>query len=203
MTQRILVIGGGFAGLWAAAGAARVLDAAGVEPGRIEVALLNPDATHAIRVRCYEAVLAPARVPLDAVLGPIGVRRIEGRATAIDTEAGLVRAGASAIPYDRLILAAGSQIWRPPVPGLAAHGFDVDTLDGAARLAEHMARLGAGPEAGARTAVVIGAGLVGIEIACESRERVAAAFGADPAAIRVILLDHAAEPGAGMGPAAL
>ncbi|MBY0329816.1 MAG: FAD-dependent oxidoreductase [Acetobacteraceae bacterium] len=208
MPQRILVIGGGFAGLWAAAGAARALDAADVPPEQVEIALVNPDPFHAIRVRCYEAALDPARVPLDAVLGPIGVRRIEGMASAIDTgRRAVTLRDRTVLAYDRLILAAGSQLWRPPVPGLAEHGFDVDTLVGAARLAAHMDALGE-PGEGAWSAIVIGGGLVGIEIACELRERLGAARARaglpdNAAAIRVLLLDHAAEPGAGMGAAAL
>lgn len=206
MPRRILVIGGGFAGLWAAAGAARALDAADVPPERVEIALVNPDPFHAIRVRCYEAALDPARVPLDAVLGPIGVRRIEGAASAIDAGRRAVTLhDGTVLAYDRLILAAGSQLWRPPVPGLAKHGFDVDTLAGAARLAAHIDTLGE-PGEGAWSAIVIGGGLVGIEIACELRERLGAAragLPGDTTAIRVLLLDHAAEPGAGMGAAAL
>lgn len=207
MTRRILVLGGGFAGLWAAAGAARALDQAGAAD--VEVALVNPDPFHVIRVRCYEAELAPIRVPLDAVLGPIGVRRIEGRATAIDPVRRRVTLETESLAYDRLILATGSQLWRPPVPGLAEHGFDVDTLAGAERLQAHIAALAAAAEAPGRwTAVVLGAGLVGIEIACELRARLlaaraAAGLPAVPEAIRVLLLERGAEPGAGMGPAAL
>jgi NADH:ubiquinone reductase (H+-translocating) len=54
MVPRVLVVGGGFAGLWAAAGAARTLDQFGAS-GAAEVVLVNPDPFHVIRVRCYEA----------------------------------------------------------------------------------------------------------------------------------------------------
>jgi len=63
MVPRVLVVGGGFAGLWAAAGAARALDQFGAA-GAADVVLVNPDPFHVIRVRCYEADLAPVRVPL-------------------------------------------------------------------------------------------------------------------------------------------
>ena len=198
-TRRLLVLGGGFAGLWAAAAAARAIEAAGATG--IEVALVNPDAVHVIRVRCYEADLAPVAVPLDAVLGPIGVRRIEDRAIGIDPAARRVALAGGAIDYDRLVLAAGSALHRPPLPGVEA-ALDVDTLAGGGRLAAHLAGLAARGEVDGRwTAVVIGAGLVGLEIACELRERLLAA-GAPADAARVVLLDHAATPGAGMGPAA-
>ncbi len=204
MQGRILVLGGGFAGLWAAAAAARALDRAGAADA-IEVALVNPDPFHVNRVRCYEADAPDAiRIPLAGLLGPIGVRRIEGTALAIDParRVAVVRDPAGALAnheWDRLVLATGSALWRPPVPGLAAHGLDVDTAGGAARLGQHLAGLAARQGEGRGTAVVIGAGLVGIEIACELPARLRAA-GADPA--RVLLIDHAAEVGAGMGAAA-
>jgi NADH dehydrogenase len=214
MTRRILVVGGGFAGLWAAAAAVRAL---GPAPGDIAVALIDPGAFHVIRVRCYEDALEEARIPLDEVLGPIGVRRIAGTVTGLDPgrRAVTVRDTASGAAteerYDRLILAAGSALARPAVPGIAEHGLDVDTMAGGLALRRHIARLAARPaadgEAGRWTAVVLGAGLVGLEIACELRGRLRAARAAaglpdDDRAIRVLLLDHGPAVGAGMGPAA-
>ncbi|MFL5255713.1 MAG: NAD(P)/FAD-dependent oxidoreductase [Rhodopila sp.] len=213
MVPRVLVVGGGFAGLWAAAGAARTLDQFGAS-GAAEVVLVNPDPFHVIRVRCYEADLAPVRVALDAVLGPIGVCRVEGRATGIDRRRRMVPVqltdgGAiTDLSYDRLVLAAGSALARPSIPGLAEHAFDVDTYGGGERLARHLAALGAGSAGlGRWTAVVIGAGLVGLEIACELPARLQAAqqaAGVDQTAepVRVVLLDHSPICGTGMGSAA-
>ena len=52
--KRILVLGGGFAGLWSAVGAARKLDELGLGSEAVEVTLVNRDAFHSIRVRNYE-----------------------------------------------------------------------------------------------------------------------------------------------------
>ena len=82
--QRIVVLGAGFAGLWSAIGAARKLDELGVGPGRVEVTLVDRSAFHSIRVRNYEAELEDTRIPLDDVLRPIGVRRVEAEAADID-----------------------------------------------------------------------------------------------------------------------
>ena len=82
--QRIVVLGAGFAGLWAAIGAARKLDELGIGPDRVEVTLVDRSAWHSIRVRNYEADLDATRVPLDEVLGPIGVKRVEAEVTDID-----------------------------------------------------------------------------------------------------------------------
>ncbi|RVU18720.1 NAD(P)/FAD-dependent oxidoreductase [Methylobacterium oryzihabitans] len=212
MTHGIVVVGGGFAGLWSAAAAARLRDDLGLSDA-IPITLVSPDPLHVVRVRCYEADLAPVGIPLDDVLGPIGVRRIEGRVTGIDAGARRVavqpRTGpALRLPYDRLILAAGSALVRPPVPGADA-AFDVDTLDGARALARHLDGLAAGSlgrgAAGRWSAVVIGAGLVGLEIACELPARLAAARDRAGATegVETILLDRGPEVGATMGGAAM
>ena len=55
--QRILVLGAGFAGLWSAVGVARRLDELGVDPGEVEVLVVNRTPWRSIRVRNYEADL--------------------------------------------------------------------------------------------------------------------------------------------------
>ncbi|WCS23023.1 FAD-dependent oxidoreductase [Methylobacterium sp. NMS14P] len=213
MVSKILVIGGGFAGLWAAAAAARARTEFGLGD-RIAVTVIAPDAFHDIRVRCYETDLSALRVPLDDVLGPIGVDRREGRALDIDpvartvtVESGAPSGGVDTLAYDRLILAAGSVLRRPDIPGIDG-AFDVDTFAGAQALSAHLGRLGdAGrpDQAGRWTAVVIGGGLVGLELACELPARLAAArsrAGGD-GPVRTILIDQAQEVGSAMGAAAL
>lgn len=221
--QRIVVLGGGFAGLWAAVGAARKLDELGIGPEAVRVTLVNRDAYHNIRVRNYEPDLSAARVPLDAVLGPIGVERSEARVTSIDLAAQAVQLasgrGGEWLPYDRLILATGSQLHRPPLPGVAEHTFSVDTYAEAVALDAHLHAL-AGTAAGASTsgtaaspadgaagrwtAAVVGAGLTGIEIACElpDRLRAFAAGAGGGERVRVVLLDQLPYVGSDMGPSA-
>ncbi|MGK9233498.1 NAD(P)/FAD-dependent oxidoreductase [Inquilinus limosus] len=193
--QRILILGAGFAGLWAAVGAARALDEFGIGPDRVEVTLVNRDAWHCIRVRNYEADLDAIRVPLASVLDPIGVRLVEGEVTGIDLERRSVTVSGeeTALPYDRLVFALGSCLVRPPIPGLAEHGFDIDTFAGARRLADHLAGLGGRPAAPGRdTVLVVGAGLTGIEVATEMVDRIGKTG-------RVILADHAPQVGSDMG----
>ena len=196
--SNIVVIGGGFAGLWAALGAQRKLDELGVGPEDVAVTLINRDAWHAIRVRNYEPDLSDVRVPLDEVLGPVGVVRIEGEVVGIDIAGRRVEVDAAggrrAVPYDRLVFAAGSRLCRPAIPGLAEHAFSIDTYDEAARLDRHIATL---PDrAAGSTAIVVGAGLTGIEAACELPDRLRAAGAAQP---RVILADALPHVGSDMG----
>lgn len=204
--KRILVLGGGFAGLWSAVGAARKLDELGHGPEAVEVALVNRDAFHSIRVRNYEADLTPARVPLDDVLGPVDVRRVEGEVAGIDLAGQAVTVttagGPEVLPYDRLVFALGSQLLRPDVPGVAEHAFDVDTYDGAARLNRHIQDLPRRPESPGRlTVVVVGAGLTGIEAAAEMPGKLQAALvrAGRTAPSRVILADRKPWVGSDMG----
>ncbi|MCV7027958.1 NAD(P)/FAD-dependent oxidoreductase [Mycobacterium sherrisii] len=198
----VLVVGAGFAGLWAALGAARRLDELGVPAGRVDITVLNPKPFHDIRVRNYEADLSPCRIPLADLLDPVGVAHVAAEVTAIDVDAKTVGTSAGAtFRYDRLVLAAGSRVVKPAIPGLADFGFDVDTYDGADALRRHLHRLaGAAVTSAAATVVVVGAGLTGIEVACELPNRLRALF--PRVAPRVILVDHNPAVGSGMGASA-
>ncbi len=203
----MVVIGSGFAGLWAALGAARRLDELGVPPGTVDITVLSAKPFHDIRVRNYEADLSACRIPLADVLDPVGIAHIATEVTAIDTDArALTTSSGVTYGYDRLVLAAGSHVVKPAIPGLREFGFDVDTYDGAVRLQHHLRRLADGPaemsQAGAATVVVVGAGLTGIEAACELPGRLRTLFARDGAAPRVVLVDHNPLVGSDMGASA-
>lgn len=201
----ILVIGGGFAGVWAALTAARELDLHDPrDGGGHRVTLLSRDPWMVIRPRLYEANPRDFRVPLAPTLDPAGVGLVEGTATSINPAARTVTAAVAGRPqqlaYDRLVIAAGSVLQDLPVPGLGDHGFDIDTWHGAVRLDEHLAQLDGAGDAAARTVVIIGAGFTGIELSTEMRGRLADHWGADAAATaQVVLVERAAEVGPDLG----
>jgi NADH:ubiquinone reductase (H+-translocating) len=200
--KRILVLGGGFAGLIGAVGAARKLAELQIAKSDIAVTLVNRDEWHAIRVRNYEPDLSDVRVPLDDVLQPVGVDLVVGDITAIDAERHevtcTVKGRITPLPYDRLLFALGSELVRPDIPGLAACGFDIDTYDAATRLGAHLATLPQQPASPGRyTALVIGGGLTGVELATELATRLQSIAGDLPT--RVILGDRAARIGSNMG----
>jgi NADH:ubiquinone reductase (H+-translocating) len=209
----VLVIGSGFAGLWAALGAARRLDELAVPVGDVDITVLSAKPFHDIRVRNYEHDLSACRIPLAGVLDPAGVAHVVAEVTAIDTGARTVAASNGATyGYDRMVLASGSHVVKPDIPGLREFGFDVDTYDGAIRLRDHLQRLADGPlSAAAATVVVVGAGLTGIETACELPSRLRALFGGFEAfggfegisaTPRVILVDRNPFVGSDMGSSA-
>lgn len=202
-TQRVLVLGAGFAGLWAALGAARRLDELEVPDGAVDVTVVSTQPFHDIRVRNYEADLSPCRIPLEPLLATAGVGHIAAEVTGIDASSATVRtADGATLGYDRLVLALGSRVVKPDLPGLSEFGFDVDTYDGATKLHTHLqdlARHAPGPATA--TAVVVGAGLTGIEIASELPSMLTDALG--PAVTpRVILVDRNPRVGSDMGESA-
>ena len=193
----IVVLGSGFAGLWAALGAARRLDELEVAQGEVGVTMISSRPFHDIRVRNYEADLTPSRLPLRDILGPVGVGHITADVTAIDPAARTVTHSRGSHTYDRLVVALGSELVKPDIAGLAEFGFDVDTFDNATKLSRHLAALADGPaDAATDTVVVVGAGLTGIETACELPGRLAHAW---PRQARVVLVDRHPSVGSDMG----
>ncbi|MNS65852.1 NADH dehydrogenase-like protein [compost metagenome] len=202
MKSNILIIGAGFAGVWSALSAARLLDQA--QRADINISVLAPQPELRIRPRFYEADVHGMKAPLGELFEAVGIHFIPGNADSIDTEGRSVsytdaQGHRQQIVYDRLILAAGSQVARPAVPGLAEHAFDVDQMESAMRLEQHLVGLAALPGSPARnTVVVCGGGFTGIETATEMPARLRAILGAS-AAVRVVVVDRGAQVGAALG----
>ncbi|MDA9393871.1 NADH dehydrogenase [Bradyrhizobium sp. CCBAU 45394] len=199
---RIVVLGAGFAGLWAAIGAARKRDEIGAAGRDIEIRVVDRNPYHNIRVRNYEVDLSEVALPLGQLLDPIGVTHGLGEVEAIDParrEISLVTSyGEETLGYDRLVLALGSEVTRPDIPGLADHAFDVDTYIAALRLEDHLVSLGRSvPSPGRSTVVVVGAGFTGIEVAAEMPDRLARA--GITGSRRIILVDPNPTVGATIG----
>jgi NADH:ubiquinone reductase (H+-translocating) len=199
---RILVLGAGFAGLWAAVGAARKLAELGIAPRQVEILVVDRNRYHGIRVRNYEPDLGNVAIPLAEVLDPIGVKHATGEVEAIDVLKQQIvltsSRGPEYLAYDRLVLALGSELVRPQLPGLVAHGFDVDTYAAAVRLNAHVAALGTRPASpGRSTVVVVGAGFTGIEVATEMASKLGRALA--NGVRRVILVDPNPAVGATIG----
>ncbi|MER6812570.1 FAD-dependent oxidoreductase [Spirillospora sp. NPDC000708] len=160
----VVIIGGGFAGVWSAAGAALAraradATAAADADAGLRITLIAPGEHLVLRPRLYEPEPDQAKVELRRILDPIGVEHVRAAVSTIDTGRRTVAAGGREIGYDRLVLAAGSALVRPHgLPG-AERLFDIDTLDGARRLTAHLR----GRDD--YTAVVVGAGFVGLEAA--------------------------------------
>ncbi|MGM4926430.1 NAD(P)/FAD-dependent oxidoreductase [Tardiphaga sp. 804_B3_N1_9] len=205
--MRIVIIGAGFAGMYAALSAARLRDIKGVSPEELEIALVAPEPTLVIRPRLYEPKPETLTAPLLDVLKAVDVVYIKGSAETIDTASRTVQVATAnnrrqSLSYDRLVVATGSRLFRPNIPGLAEHGFSVDNLDDAIALDKHLHGLANRPASNGRdTIVVAGGGFTGIEAATEIPARLRAILGKD-ARPRVIIVERnsAIAPDMGEGP---
>lgn len=202
MQQHILILGAGFGGLWSALSATRLLDIHGRTD--VTVSVLAPQAELRVRPRFYEADVARAVAPLGELFEAVGVRFIQGFAQTIDVAGKRVEyrdaQGNLAIShFDKLVLATGSGLARPDMAGVAEHAFDVDQLEEALRLEEHLKSLAQRPASAARnTVVVAGGGFTGIETAAEMPARLRAVLGQD-AEVKVIVVDRGEAIGASQG----
>src|SRR6476646_9536312 len=132
--MRLVIIGAGFAGMYAALSAARLRDIQGVSPKELEITLVAPEPTLVVRPRLYEPNPETLTASLLDVLRVIDVVYVQGSAETVDTKSRTVSIAEGngtrkSLTYDRLVLATGSKLFRPNIPGLADHGFSVDSLD--------------------------------------------------------------------------
>jgi NADH:quinone reductase (non-electrogenic) len=203
--MRLVIIGAGFAGMYAALSAARLRDIQGISPEELEIALVAPEPTLVVRPRLYEPKPETLTAPLQDVLKAIDVVYVQGSAETIDTKSRAVEIVAAkgtrkALSYDRLVVATGSRLFRPNIPGLAEHGLSVDNLDDAIALDRHLHSLADRPAINGRdTVVVAGGGFTGIEAATEMPARLRSILGKD-AKPRVIIVDRNSAIAPDMGP---
>ncbi len=167
---RLVIVGGGFAGVWAAIGAADLRAARGLGEDDIEIVLVSPRDVLVIRPRLYESDPATKTLELRLLLDPIGVAHIPASVGGISTDTRTVTlvdvdANVRVLGYDRLILASGSRLIEPPFD--RSHVHDIDTIEAANELDQHLQTLDDDS-----CVVVVGSGFTGIELASELVTRV-------------------------------
>jgi len=174
---RVVIVGGGFGGLYAA-------HALGGAP--VSVTLIDKRNYHLFRPLLYQA--ATGLLSGDEISGPLrsilsrkkNIEVLLGEVTAVDTQKRVVRLDQYDVPYEFLILATGVQYnyfghddWSRIAPGLVSLG-DADHIRAKILLAfekaEELAALGLVPHASPQiqkllTFVLVGAGTVGVEMA--------------------------------------
>ncbi len=158
MTTRIVVLGAGYSGQFAAQAAARAKD--------VVVTLVNDRDRFVERVRLHQVAAGEdlRERSLAELVAGTGIRLVVDRATAIDADGrSVVPAGGERLPYDTLVYALGSRMDLAAVPGAAEHAHTVAVAEEAERL---RARLRDGD-----VVTVVGGGLTGIEAATELAEQ--------------------------------
>jgi NADH dehydrogenase len=200
---RVVVLGGGFAGLGAA-----------LELGEsdVDVVLVDRHDYHTFQPLLYQlatGLLEPTAVGhslRDLVHDQANVTIHKTPITAVDLERRTVTLSEMApLTYDYLVLALGAEVTFFGTPGAAEHSFPMYTLNDAMRLKEHV--LGRWEAAdkdpaliddGALDVVVVGGGPTGVESAGAIAELYRGDFGKDYPAIpqekaRVVLVEAGPE----------
>ena len=192
--KKLLIVGGGFAGMWAALTAAHEVTR---EKGEIGITLVSRDPYLTLRPRLYKKNPETLRAPLQPVLDPVGISFVEGTVNEIDIENQSINVkgpGGEGISlgYDRLILATGSELKELPIPGMTEYAWNIDTYDAATALDQHLRDVTlTSDEPGHNTFLILGAGFAGIELVTEMRTRIEEHSDADTASkARVILVDR-------------
>jgi NADH dehydrogenase len=179
--KRILLIGGGYVGLYAALRLEREL---GSEEA--ELTLVDPENFMVYRPLLAEVTsgtLEPrhALVPLRAALSR--TRLIAGSLTEVDTDARTATVEVydgerQRLPYDHLVVGVGATARLLPVPGLAEHGIGFNSVAEAMYLRDHVLRqlelasAATDPAVRARalTFVFVGGGYTGVEALAEAQD---------------------------------
>lgn len=194
-----MIVGAGFAGMWAARALARV---------PVEITVIDRRNYHLFQPLLYQvatAALSPGDIawPIRRMLRrQRNTRVLLGEVTGVDVERRAVSLGEQSIPYDHLILATGVRHdyfghddWEASAPGLKE-------LDDATRirrrilLAFERAECGSDPSAQRRllTFVIVGGGPTGVELAGAIAELARRALAADfrhidPKSARILLCE--------------
>lgn len=193
MSGRVCVVGGGFAGFWAAVAARRV-------DGAARVTVVSPLEHLVMRPRLYEAAPETLAEPLAPLLAVVEAELVVDTVTAVPADRPVVLLASGAeLAYDAVVVATGSQLRLPPFPGVAAC-HSIDSWSDARRFDRALAGIALIGDR-APVVAVIGAGFTGIELALELADRFEAhGRPADAPAPRVVLIDREPVAGAELGP---
>ncbi|MEU8717542.1 NAD(P)/FAD-dependent oxidoreductase [Streptomyces sp. NPDC048663] len=147
---RILVVGGGYVGMYTALRLQRKLKAE-LRRDEVDITVVTPDPYMTYQPFLPEAaagsisprhVVVPLRRVLDrchVVIGEVTSIEHAKRTAEVTTLATAEeRKGATFLPYDELVLAPGSIARTLPVPGLAEHGIGFKTVEEAIGLRNHV-----------------------------------------------------------------
>lgn len=174
--KRVVIVGGGFAGLHLV----RRLEGH-LRAGEAQITMVDRNNFHLFTPLLYQvatgelpphAVAYPLRVPL------AGDRFVRAEVEAIDLEAKVVRSSEGEFPYDIVVIAPGSVTNDYGIPGVREHTLTVKWLADGRALRHRI--LSVFEEAGAEhdperrrellSFAIVGAGPVGVELAASMRD---------------------------------
>ena len=176
MTQiihRIVILGGGFGGLYTALALSRLPWS---KPEQPQITLVDQRDRFLFSPLLYELLTGELQTweiapPFEELLANTKVRFRQGAVAsiAIDHRQVMLQDGAT-LPYDRLVLALGGETPMGDIPGVAEHAIPFRTIEDAYRLEERLRQLETSNANKIRIAVV-GGGYSGVELACKLADR--------------------------------
>ena len=205
MTTRIVVLGGGFGGMYTARALRKRLR------DRAEIELINAENYFVFQPLLPEVgagSITPSHAvsPLRFLLRGVFVRKavvdsVDFKRKVVIVFQGIQRRPTE-VPYDHLVIALGQGVDLSRMQGLEEHALKMKTLEDARRLREHVieqlehaqvTQL-ADTKRGALTFTVVGGGFSGIETVGEMKELIDRSLpfypDIDPAEVRVLLIEY-------------
>lgn len=191
----VVIAGAGYAGLAAARSLAREKN--------VRVVLINKHAYHLLQFQLHEAAVNKIDIdtlalPIRSVL-PREVEFVKAQINGFDFKTRSVRTDHGDYPYDRLIIALGSQPATFNIPGLSEHALMLKSVANARSIRGHLeitlSALAATTRSTPYPIVIGGAGITGVELATELAEGLRdleRQFDLDRRAIKVMLVEAAA-----------
>jgi len=166
---RVVIVGAGFGGLWAARGLART---------EFRVTLIDRNNYHTFLPLLYQVAAAevePEEIvyPVRSILRPLrNVDFLLAEVKGVNFAARKVETSLGEVPYDYVVLGLGSTTHYFGVPGAAEHAFSLKTLDDGVRLRNHIlccfertAQLNPAERRRRLSFTIVGGGPTGVEFA--------------------------------------
>lgn len=199
--KRILVIGGGYGGVWAG----KILEKCFRKRDDIEITLVDKKPFHTLMTELHEVAAWRAepesvQVSFRKIFGAQKVACIVDSIEKIDFAAKVARSKSREFPFDYVLLGTGAQPEYFGTPGVQGNCFTLWSFDDAMLIRHHLQTIfekaveETDPAERGRllTFVVAGAGFTGIELAgelLEYRDSMCRKHYLDPAETRVIIIE--------------
>lgn len=175
MTEsRIVILGGGFGGLYTAL---RLSQFPWTKPQKPEIILIDQNDRFLFSPLLYEILTGELQTweiapPFEELLRNTDIRFHQGEVAAIDidSEKKVLLKDGSDFTYDRLVLALGGETPLHVVPGANEYAFPFRTVKDAYRVEERLRALESSKKEFIRV-VIVGAGYSGVELACKLADR--------------------------------
>jgi NADH:ubiquinone reductase (H+-translocating) len=198
--KRVLIIGGGYAGVEAAH---RLEKRARQDD--LQITLVDKKPYHTLMTELHEVAGGrveenAVRVPFESLFPNGKVKVVLDRVEKIDFTANVARSREHEYPYDYVVLASGGEPETFNLPGVAEHSFTLWSMEDATKLRDHIRdvyhRASKETDPNKRRAlltfVVAGAGFTGVEIIgelIEWRAKLCRQYGIPRQEVRILLVE--------------